>query len=326
MTMPISTTGAKMKIGVIGMPFSKGQPKAGTQLAPKLIRQAGMLEKMREAGNDVIDHGDLAVVDIASDEPIKNVSRPKNVGAANKLLCENVEKVVRQKQGCLVLGGDHSIAMGSIQGHIQAEPDLVVLWVDAHADINTPLTSPSGNVHGMPLSFIVKELEPYMPTIPGFEWAKPCLAAKDIAYIGLRDVDGGEKAIIDKLGIHSFSMHEVDKFGVAAVVERALNAMDPSGIRPIHVSFDVDAMDPDIIPSTGTAVPGGLSLREAYYIAEEVAATGRLSVLDCVEVNALLGSKEEQQRTVKNTVEVMSRFYGSKRCGNIPRGYTLPEP
>lgn len=322
--MPVENK--KETIGVIGFPFSKGQPRGGCEHGPNVLREGGIVSNLQALGNSVIDHGDVQIENIPNDEPIKNLKNPRTVGNANRKLSESVSKLLKMNQSVLALGGDHSMAIGSIHGHAQIEPNLVVVWVDAHADINTPLTSPSGNIHGMPLSFVVKELVDHVPKTPGFEWCKPCISTRDIVYIGLRDVDPAERLLIEKYGMFSYSMKEVDKFGIKEVVERALYQVDPSGNRPIHLSFDVDAMDPSLTPATGTPVSGGLSLRESFYIAEEIASTGRLSVLDMAEVNPKLSSDDNRKLTVASAVDVTAKFYGYRREGNVPKDYKLPMP
>ncbi|CAG5129633.1 unnamed protein product [Candidula unifasciata] len=313
-------------IGVVGFPFSKGQPRTGAELGPGALREAGLVSQLESLGNHVIDFGDVELEPVSRDEPVMGVKNPLAVGTANKKLSDAVTKLLKQNQSIITLGGDHSMAIGSIHGHAQVEPDLVIVWVDAHADIHTPLTSPSGNIHGMPLSFLARELQDYVPDLPGFDWCSPCISVHDIAYIGLRDVDPAERAIIEKFGICSYSMQEVDKFGIREVVDRALQQLDPSGTRPIHLSFDVDGMDPSLTPSTGTPVPGGLSLRETLYLAEKIAETGRLSVLDVAEVNPALGTDDKKQMTLSNTVDVTTTFFGRHRQGNAPHGYEIPRP
>lgn len=321
-----SENGTMPSIGIVGVPFSKGQPRDGTEKGPTALRKGGVVQNLKGLGFDVVDHGDIPFNFVESDVQFGNAKNPKTVGAATKMIADKVGEVVRSGRTCLSLGGDHSMAIGTIFGHYQVQSDVAVLWVDAHADINTPLTSDTGNMHGMPLSFLVKELDQYLPRIPGFEFVKPCLAAKDIAYVGLRDVDPGERYIIEKLGITAFSMQEVDKYGINEVMSRALKAIDPEGKRPIHVSFDVDALDPILTPSTGTPVTAGLSLREALYIAEEVANTGRLSAIDIAEVNPAIGTAQDVETTVKNTIEVVTRFFGKRRQGVYPADYFIPTP
>lgn len=173
--------------------------------------------------------------------------------------------------------------MGTISGVLDAHPEACVVWVDAHADINTPQTSTSGNIHGMPLSFllgIAGEIPKAESGPQPFSWIKPVLRPDRLVYIGLRDVDDGEKKILREHNIRAFSMHEVDKYGIGRVVELALAHVNPDGNRPIHLSFDVDALDPSVAPSTGTPVRGGLTFREGHYICEAIAETGLLVGLD----------------------------------------------
>ncbi|XP_027459057.1 arginase-1 isoform X3 [Zalophus californianus] len=276
-------------VGIIGVPFSKGQPRGGVEEGPAALRKAGLLEKLKEQECDVKDYGDVPFVDVPSDPPFQIVKNPRSVGKANEQLAGVVAEVKRQGRTSLVLGGDHRfpyvtscMAVGSISGHARVHPDLCVIWVDAHTDINTPVTTTSGNLHGQPVSFLLKELKGKIPDLPGFSWVTPCISAKDIVYIGLRDVDPGEQKK-----------------------------------RPIHLSFDVDGLDPSFTPATGTPVVGGLSYREGLYITEEIYKTGLLSGLDIMEVNPSLGkTPEEVTRTVNTAVAVTLACFGVAREGN----------
>ncbi|XP_053447584.1 arginase-1-like isoform X2 [Nycticebus coucang] len=269
-------------VGIIGAPFSKGQPRGGVEEGPAALRKAGLLGKLKEQGCNVRDYGDLVFDDIPDDSPFGIVKNPRSVGRADEQLAGKVAEVKRSGRVSLVLGGDHSLAIGSISGHARVHPDLEVIWVDAHADINTPLTTTSGNLHGQPVSFLLKELNGKFPDVPGFSWATPCVSAKDIVYIGLRDLNPAEQKK-----------------------------------RPIHLSFDVDALDPSLTPATGAPVLGGLSYREGLYIAEEVYKTGLLSGLDIMEVNPSLGkTPEEVTSTVNTAVAVTLACFGVAREGN----------
>ncbi|CAG8770875.1 4090_t:CDS:2, partial [Ambispora leptoticha] len=163
---------------------------------------------------------------------------------------KNVAQVVQDhvKKGnlALTLGGDHSLAMGTVFGTFSVHPDAVLIWIDAHADINTPETTDSGNIHGCPVSFLMG----IAGEVEGFEWLKPVLRPDRLVYIGLRDVDLPEKKILKENNIAAYSMHEVDKYGIGKVVEMALDRVNPKRDRPIHLSFDVDALDPSVAPST----------------------------------------------------------------------------
>ncbi|XP_068840913.1 arginase-1 [Capricornis sumatraensis] len=313
-------------IGVIGAPFSKGQPRGGVEEGPTVLRKAGLLEKLKELECDVKDYGDLSFADNLDDSPFQRVKNPRCVGKANEKLADVVAEVKKTGRISLVLGGDHSLAIGSISGHARVHPDLCVIWVDAHTDINTPLTTASGNLHGQPVSFLLKELKEKMPEVPGFHWLAPCISAKDIVYIGLRDVDPGEHYILKTLGIKYFSMTEVDKLGIGKVMEETFSYLLGRKKRPIHLSFDVDGLDPSFTPATGTPVQGGLTYREGLYITEEIYKTGLLSGLDIMEVNPSLGkTPEEVTRTVNTTVAITTACFGVAREGNHkPIDYLRP--
>jgi len=196
------------------------------------------------------------------------------------------------------LGGDHSLAIGSISALLKLWPDLCIVWVDAHGDINTDLTTETGNLHGMPVAFLSGMIDD--KKVPGFEWLhcedRQYLDTRRIVYVGLRHLDYQEKRIIYKCGIKAFSMQEVDKYGIGKVMQMALDHIDPKRRRPIHLSFDIDSMDPSVCPCTGTTVSGGLTYREANYVCEVPAETGRLVSMDITEFNSTLpGKKEEKQ-------------------------------
>lgn len=314
-------------IEIIGAPFSKGQPRGGVEKGPAALRKAGLLEKLKETEYDVRDYGDLVFVDVPNDTPFQIVKNPRSVGKANEQLAGVVAEVQKNGRVSVVLGGDHSMAVGSISGHARIHPDLCVIWVDAHTDINTPLTTSSGNLHGQPVSFLLKELKGKFPDIPGFSWVTPCISAKDIVYIGLRDVDPGEHYIIKTLGIKYFSMTEVDKLGIGKVMEETFSYLLGRKKRPIHLSFDVDGLDPAFTPATGTPVVGGLSYREGLYITEEICKTGLLSGLDIMEVNPTLGkTPEEVTSTVNTAVALTLACFGIKREGNHKPGTDYLKP
>jgi len=178
--------------------------------------------------------------------------------------------------------------------------DFALIWVDAHTDINSPATTESGNLHGMPVSFLLG-LES-CEKVPGFEWVsksfKP-LKPSQVTYIGLRDVDKGEKLLLKKLGIKAFSMHEVDRYGISGVLDRALAHVNPNMDKPIHLSFDVDALDPSVAPATGTPVRGGLTFREGHFINEVLWETGLLCAVDITEVNPIIGNDLQRHQTVE---------------------------
>lgn len=243
----------------------------------------------------------------AHDPPHRGMLKPRAVSAVTQQLSRQVFEHARAGRLVLTLGGDHSIAIGTISGVAQATRerlgrDLAVIWVDAHADINTPETSDSGNIHGMPVAFLTG-LATDTADAP-FGWITPeqRISPAKLVYIGLRDVDRGEKAILREHGIKAFSMHDIDRHGIGRVMDMALGWIGRD--TPIHLSFDIDALDPQWAPSTGTAVRGGLTLREGDFIAECVAQTGSLVALDLVEVNPSL-EQQGAAETVRAGVSIV---------------------
>jgi len=282
---------------IVGCPFSGGQGKAGVDKGPISLVEAGLIDQLKDLDWQVSfgGHHEFETIEAANDPPIGKLKRPRLVSK----VCAAVSKTVGEhvKNGALpvTLGGDHSLAMGTISGTLSHHPDACVIWVDAHADINTYETTDSGNIHGMPVSFLMGLGKP----VEEFSWLKGNLKPYNIVYIGLRDIDAGEKRILRDNGIKAFSMHEVDRHGIGKVVEMALDAVNPNRDRPIHLSFDVDALDPSVAPSTGTPVRGGLTFREGHYICEAIWETGCLVALDVVEVNPSLEDDVSVAQTIK---------------------------
>lgn len=239
------------------------------------------------------------------------------VGAGNKVLADLVESKLKLGRFPLILGGDHSIGIGSLAGILRAKPETGVIWVDAHADINTPTVSESGNMHGMPLGIMMKELTPDRRAIPGLEWLdegphpSPYLSPDALVYVGLRDIDKAERRFIRQLGIKTFTMYDIDHLGIGRVMDLALEHLlknDPN--RPIHLSYDIDAVDPMHAPATGTAVRGGLTWREAHFVAEHVVKSGSLASAEIVEVNAALSDGQGASATVELGHQLVNAMLG----------------
>ncbi|XXH02081.1 Arginase, catabolizes arginine to ornithine and urea [Hypoxylon texense] len=287
-------------LGVVAVGFSGGQCKPGVDAAPSALIESGLLSQLRDELNYKL-HGDDTVHSYRDlvpkeDPPFRNMKNPKAVSSVTERLCDQVYAHAKEGRMVLTLGGDHSIAIGTIAGTAKAVRErlgreMAVIWVDAHADINTPETSGSGNIHGMPVSFLTGLSKEEKPEY--FGWLKPdhLVNVRKLVYIGLRDVDPGEKRILRENGIKAFSMFDIDRHGIGRVVEMALAHIGSD--TPIHLSFDVDALDPMWAPSTGTPVRGGLTLREGDYICESVHLTGSLVAVDLVEVNPSLASEVE---------------------------------
>jgi arginase len=237
-----------------------------------VIRDAGIINDLKKLGWQVRDHGDLVFdsskLGTDNDPPVHvdpRYTTLKNcltVGSACRQVYDRVLNTARAQELALTLGGDHSLAIGSIAGVADAwgRDDLRVIWVDAHGDINTPATTPTGNLHGMPVAFLMHLIRADQP-VPGFEWLyhtgnnKPILTPDRIVFIGLRDVDAGEKVNLKAHGIKCFSMKEIDRWGIGKVMNMAIKHVDPMGRKPIHLSFDVDGIDPLVRCALALSLP-----------------------------------------------------------------------
>lgn len=283
------------QLGVVAVGFNGGQCKEGVEAAPLALIEAGLLDQLRDDLEYEIHHDNTVhfYQDLipAQDADHRNMKKPRAVSAVTERLHQQVYEHAKDGRFVLTLGGDHSIAIGSITGTAKAirqrlGRELAVIWVDAHADINRPEDSPSGNVHGMPVAFLTGLAKEDKKDIFGWLNGEHTINMRKLVYIGLRDVDRGEKKLLREHGIKAFSMHDIDKYGIGRVVEMALAHIGND--TPIHLSFDVDALDPQWAPSTGTPVRGGLTLREGDFICECVHETGNLIAMDMVEVNPSL--------------------------------------
>lgn len=292
-------------VAIVGCPFSGGQRRQGVDTGPVSLVSAGICKQLESLGWNVEFNGhhsfDHINENMAHDTDIGNMKLPRTVSAVTKEVAAVVESHAKQGKLPLTLGGDHSLALGTVSGSLRAHPDAALIWIDAHADINTPDTTESGNLHGCPVSFLLglegTDVEPFNSWVP----KKPLLRPDSLVYIGLRDIDSGERKILKEHNIKAYSMHHVDKYGIGKVVEMALDHVNGGAGkrgRPIHLSFDVDALDPSVAPSTGTPVRGGLTFREGHYICEALYETGCLVALDLMEVNPSLLEDREAQQTI----------------------------
>ena len=216
--------------------------------------------------------------------PGSNLKNMNVIVDVNTALCAKVDEVMKAGRFPVVLGGDHSIAIGTIKGVLQNKPNLGVIWFDAHGDINTDETTPSGNIHGMPVASLLGMGAQELYKIGGEDKK---LDKKNFVYIGSRDLDIGERAAMKALGMHVFTMHEIDNMGIKAVIEEAIRIAS-DGTDGIHVSFDMDVLDPEVAPGTGTKVKGGMGYREAHFSLELIAKSEKLVSVEFVEVNPLL--------------------------------------
>ena len=273
------------KISLIGVPLDLGASLRGSDLGPDAIRYAGMKGRLERIGYEVKDEGDILVErEKAVTVPGSNLKNMNVIVDVNTALCAKVDEVMKAGRFPVVLGGDHSIAIGTIKGVLQNKPNLGVIWFDAHGDINTDETTPSGNIHGMPVASLLGMGAQELYKIGGEDKK---LDKKNFVYIGSRDLDIGERAAMKALGMHVFTMHEIDNMGIKAVIEEAIRIAS-DGTDGIHVSFDMDVLDPEVAPGTGTKVKGGMGYREAHFSLELIAKSEKLVSVEFVEVNPLL--------------------------------------
>ena len=297
-------------IHIIGVSLDLGGNRRGVDMGPSAFRIAGLAERLASLGATVVDHGDL----VAPIPEIKSSGDPRK--RYIREIARVCEKLYRTSLGALekgalplVLGGDHSLAAGSVAATAEfvrrAKKPLGLLWIDAHGDMNTPSSSGSGNVHGMPLASLLGPEPAELSRIGGFS---PKVRPEHTVLIGIRNLDEREKQIVRGSHVHVFTMKDIDRSGIASVVEQAL-ALAGKGTGGIHVSFDLDVCDPAIAPGVGTPVKGGLDYREAHMVMEMIADSGLMRALDLVEVNPIL---DDRNATAILGAELASSALGQK--------------
>jgi len=283
------SAGARRSVSILGVPLGYGASMAGVDMGPAALRVAGLYQRIAKLGYSVRDLGDMRLDRPQTiPEPQEKLKYVREIVSACEELAHQVEEIMSADQLPLVLGGDHSIAMGSIAGvssfFRKQSKTLGLIWFDAHADMNTPESTPSGNIHGMPLGVLLGYGAPQLTGIAGFS---PKLDPTHCAHVGARDIDPGERELIRKLGIRFLTMREIDERGMATCMDEAI-AIASSGTDGYAVTFDVDALDPGDAPGSGTLVRGGLTYREAHLGMEKIAEAGGMRSLEVVEINTAL--------------------------------------
>ena len=297
-------------IAVIGAPMDLGAGRRGVDMGPSALRVAGLYQKLTELGYQVEDLGNVIV-----DQPESLPGGPSHARYLPQIahtcarLADIVERSADQERVPLVLGGDHSAAIGTIAGmsrnRRKAGHKLGLLWMDAHADMNTPDSSPSGNVHGMPLACAIG-LGP--AELTGLAGNVPMVDPENVAIVGLRSVDDIEKYNVRGAGVHPFTMRDIDERGMRTVIQQAIHAVS-SGTSGFHLSFDLDAVDPDEAPGVGTPVHGGITYREAHLAMETICDSGMMTSLELVELNPVL---DVANRTAILGVELIMSALGKR--------------
>lgn len=295
-----------MQIRVIGAPMDLGADRRGVDIGASAIRYAGLNDRLRSLGHTVHDIGNLVIPQPES-QPIGNpkVKYLEPIVQVSEELANIVASTLRAQEFPLVLGGDHSIALGSIAGVASIYNNVGVLWIDAHGDFNTHETTPSGNIHGMILAASAGLGHASLTHMGG--WS-PKIHAATIVIVGARDIDAKEKELLRAHSIHVFTMSDIDQHGISVIMQKAV-AFAGQNNNGIHLSLDMDALDPKEAPGVGTPVRGGLSYREAHLAMELIADSGQLVAMDVVEVNPIL---DRENATALLAVELVLSALGKK--------------
>jgi arginase len=299
-----------MIVHLLGVPMDLGSGRRGVDMGPSAIRIAGVANRLTELGHKVVDEGDIVIKNMeelkVGDERARYLTE---IARAAAILARKIGRIMGLGHFPLVLGGDHSIAVGTvsgISGYAQRQDQRVgLLWIDAHGDINTPETSPSGNIHGMPLAALLGFGAGELTGVAG---PARKVDASNVALVAIRSLDAGEKQRLKETGVQVHTMSDIDRHGVHRVMQKAL-ARVTDGTDYVHVSFDLDAVDPTVAPGVGTPVKGGLDYREAHLIMEVIADAGVMTSLEMVEVNPIL---DQGNASAAFAVELVQSAFGKK--------------
>ena len=297
------------RVAMIGVPLEIGASQRGTLMGPAALRTAGLLTVLTALGLEVTDHGDIGIADVAEfqDPPPANARHYREIQRWVRALSRRSYELARSGAVPIFLGGDHTLSMGSVNGAArhwrEAGRDLFVLWLDAHADYNTPATTLSANMHGMSAAFLCAE--PGLDGLLGDDLRAPVNPDR-LELFGIRSLDKAETALLRDRGISVADMRAIDEFGVGVLIRRVIDKVRScDGV--LHVSFDVDFLDPGLAPGVGTTVPGGATYREAHLVMEMLHDSGLVRSVDIVELNPFL---DERGRTARTAVELIGSLFG----------------
>lgn len=294
-----------LDIDIIGVPIDYGAGRHGVRLGPDAVREAGLTENLEKLRLTIFDRGNVAVPE-SDDSAPGGPGKPRHVRAVRTAIehaADAVELSAREGRFPLVIGGDHSMAIGVLAGLARVQGPQGLIWIDAHADLNTPATSPTGNIHGMALAIALGDAPELFPPA---RFPAPSVDVSRCVFVGLRDLDPAERQALRDRGFTCFTMSDIDRHGMGDVIEEAL-AVACRGPRTVHVSLDIDSLDPSLAPGTGTPVPGGLTYREAHLAMEMIAQSGCANSLEVAEVNPVL---DEHNRTAIIAVELICSALG----------------
>ncbi|MFJ1815018.1 arginase [Staphylococcus saprophyticus] len=293
-------------VEIIGAPSTFGQRKLGVNLGPDAIRYAGIVARIEAIGLTVKDSGNINVPELnlnkfnSEQQGLRNL---EEIIETSETLSQSVSNSISNNHFPLILGGDHSIAIGSISGVSKHYENLGVIWYDAHGDLNIPEESPSGNIHGMPLRILASDGDDKLVNIANYA---PKVKPENIVLIGMRDLDVGERQYIKDNNIKTYTMAEVDRYGIKQVIKETIDYLKEK-TDGIHLSLDVDALDPVETPGTGTRVLGGLTYRESHFALEFLHNSNLVTSMDLVEVNPLIDHNND---TAEQAVGLVGSFFG----------------
>lgn len=293
----------KQTVHIIGVPMDLGQNRRGVDMGPSAVRYAGLQARLSRLGHEVHDLGNVPVPNPEEEIAEGDQGRINAVAAVCRNLYQIGRECTRNNEFAIYLGGDHSISIGSIAAAGLDGP-VGVIWVDAHGDFNTPETSPSGNIHGMPVAVLLGHGPDALVNIgsPGIR-----LQPSQVVQIGIRDLDPAERERLLQYGLTVFTMRHVDEMGIASVARQALERL--RHMPRIHISLDMDSLEPDVAPGVGTPVPGGLTYREAHLLMEIMGDSQRVNSVDVVEINPIL---DDRNRTAELAVELIASLLGQR--------------
>lgn len=291
-------------IRIFGVPMDLGQSRRGVDMGPSAVRYAGLNNRLRALGYEVFDNGNLSVPLPENEPPDSSRARHlQSIAGVCRDVYQAASGCVERGESAVFLGGDHSISIGTVTA-MTARDGLGLIWVDAHGDFNTPETTPSGNVHGMALAALQGRGAPELTNIGR---ASPKIQGSATVLFGVRDLDPAEREVLRDSGSLVMTMRSIDELGLAGAARQALDYLGP--FARLHVSLDMDSLDPMEAPGVGTPVPGGLTFREAHLLMETLADTLKVASLDIVEVNPIL---DERNRTARLAVDLAASLFGQR--------------
>lgn len=304
-------------VSLIGIPLEEGSGRGGCAMGPAALRIAGIAQALLDLGYTVEDRGDLRPAPADDLPQLERARKLDVVGAFTRVIEAETYAAASRGSVPVMLGGDHSLSMGSVSGMARHARDagrpLFVLWLDAHSDFNAPDTSPSGNIHGMPVAFFCGKAE-FAPILPA---DRPFVDPRNVYQVGIRSVDEEERRLISENAVNVFDMRAIDEEGMGSIMKRILSDVRAADAL-LHVSLDVDFLDPDVAPGVGTTVPGGATFREAHLIMELLHDSGLVSSLDLVELNPFL---DDRGRSARVMVDLAASLFGKRILDRPTRGH-----